>query len=46
MKNLDLGFLLLILGIGLICFLDSVAVHSIGCFISGVGLGLIKRNQQ
>jgi len=43
MRDIDLGCLLLVTGIGLAVGFDSVAVHSIGCFMSGMGLGYLSR---
>lgn len=44
MRSFNVGVWLLITGIGLAVGFDSIAVVSIGCFISGVGLGLINRS--
>lgn len=46
MKDIDLGAILLTLGVGLAVGFDSVAVTSVGCFMAGVGLGFLSRGVQ
>jgi hypothetical protein len=41
-----LGYYIFIVGVGLAVGFDSVAVTTIGCFMSGVGLGLIVRDKE
>lgn len=43
MKDVDLGAVLLTIGVGLAVGFDSVAITSVGCFMAGVGLGFLAR---
>lgn len=43
MKDIDLGAVLLCIGVGLAVGFDSVAITSVGCFMAGVGLGFLAR---
>jgi hypothetical protein len=40
------GYFIFMVGLGIAVGFDSVALTSVGCFIAGIGLGLINRNQQ
>lgn len=37
------GYFIFMVGVGLAVCFDSVALTSVGCFMAGVGLGLIQR---
>lgn len=38
------GLFVFVVGVSLAVGFDSVALHSIGCFMAGAGLGLIARD--
>lgn len=39
------GILIFLTGVSMAILFDSVELHSIGCFIAGIGLGFISREQ-
>lgn len=43
MRPIDLGALLLCVGVGLAVGFDSVALTNLGSFIAGVGLGFLAK---
>jgi hypothetical protein len=44
MKQQQVGFFVLMLGVSLAVCFDSVALTSVGCFMAGMGLGLVNRS--
>lgn len=38
------GYFIFMMGVALAVLFDSVALTSVGCFVAGVGLGLINRD--
>lgn len=37
------GVLIFLTGVSMAVLFDSVALHSVGCFIAGIGLGFISK---
>lgn len=40
------GYFIFMIGVGIAVGFDSVALTSVGCFMAGIGLGLINRSEK